>query len=118
MQPKEMDGLKSIFDQIDELDKFLQIDDDDDVLGLGIDQEAEEFSIENHVGSRAGLSQSETGFSQSIDQIKNDFPGVVIGNFLTEEAAPLSKSVYVPPKTENVLTTEHEFADNVFWDLK
>lgn len=46
---------------------------------------------------------------------------MIIDNFLTQDSEPaaLAKSVYVPSKTESgLIGAEHEFADNVFWDLK
>ena len=59
-------AIGSIFDQIDQLDKFLQIDDDDDDIGLNMGfVEDDESSLVNKNGSK-NLSHSESGITQSL----------------------------------------------------
>lgn len=104
-------AIGSIFDQIDQLDKFLQIDDDDDDIGLNMGfVEDDESSLVNKNGSK-NLSHSESGITQSLQQIMDDFPGVKVqnNNFLfgdleqPDQQQPLAKSEYIPPKTETPL---------------
>ena len=88
-------AIGSIFDQIDQLDKFLTEDDDDDIgLNMGF-VEDDESSLVNKHGSK-NLSHSEAGITQSLEQIMSDFPGVVVqnNNFLfgdLEEEVPEQK---------------------------
>ena len=73
---EDLDEIKNIFDQIDELDQ-LMIEEEDDESETVIENSNKNF------GSKSEIT---------LESIKNDFPGVILtDNFLTEAAMiPLS----------------------------
>ena len=87
LQFNDFQEFNSIFDRIADLDKMLSDDeDDDDDFGLdraigSIDVEYTE-SDDQKKSSNADVG----GFTQSIDEIMNDFPGVVVkpNNFMLD----------------------------------
>ena len=86
LQFNDFQEFNSIFDRIADLDKMLSDDEDDDDFGLdraigSIDVEYTE-SDDQKKSSNADVG----GFTQSIDEIMNDFPGVVVkpNNFMLD----------------------------------
>ena len=86
LQFNDFQEFNSIFDRIADLDKMLSDDEDDDDFGLdraigSIDVEYTE-SDDHKKSSNADVG----GFTQSIDEIMNDFPGVVVkpNNFMLD----------------------------------
>lgn len=73
---EDLDEIKNIFDQIDELDQ-LMIEEEDDESETVIENSNKNF------GSKSEIT---------LESIKNDFPGVILtDNFLTEASMiPLS----------------------------
>ena len=65
-----------------DLDKMISDDSDDDEFGL--DRAIGSIEVENNSEQDQPVSKPEVGITQSIDEIINDFPGVIVkqNNFM------------------------------------
>jgi hypothetical protein len=105
LQFDDFQEFNSIFDRIADLDKMLSDDEDDDDFGLdraigSIDVEYTE-SDDQKKSSNADVG----GFTQSIDEIMNDFPGVVVkpNNFMLDLDFDQEKDYQQQQEPEEIL---------------